>query len=92
MQKYYQGLKRINQTDYSVVSTETGATPEVSGGGALLVNPYNHREIAQAIYDVLTEEDLRKNLIKTGIENVKKYSWLETSKKTLQLFEKISQS
>lgn len=75
-----------------VVSTKTGATPEVSGGAAILVNPYSHREIAQAIYDILTEEDLKENLVKAGIENVKKYTWLKTSEKTLQLFEKISQS
>ena len=58
----------------------------------MLVNPYNHREIAQSVYDVLTEEYLREKLIKAGIENVKKYSWLETAKRILQLFEKVSQS
>lgn len=75
-----------------VVSTKTGATPEVSGGAAMLVNPYNHREIAQAVYNVLTEDDLKEKLVKSGTENVKKYNWLETAKKTLQLFEKVSQS
>jgi glycosyltransferase involved in cell wall biosynthesis len=75
-----------------VVSTKTGATPEVSGGAAILVNPYNQREIAQAVYNVLTEEDLKEKLVKAGIENVKKYSWLETARKTLQLFEKVFQS
>ena len=71
-----------------VISTKTGATPEVSGGAALLVNPYNHREIAQALYDILTDENLKESLIKAGLENVKKYSWVETAKKTLQLLKK----
>jgi glycosyltransferase involved in cell wall biosynthesis len=75
-----------------VVSTTKGATPEVSGGAAMLVNPYNHREIAQALYEVLTNDELKVKLVKDGFENAKRFSWLETSKKTLKLFEKMFQS
>ncbi len=73
-----------------VVSTKTGATPEVSGGAALLVNPKKHRALAHALYDVLTDEDLKKKLIKAGLENAKKFSWKLTAEKTLQLFKKLS--
>jgi glycosyltransferase involved in cell wall biosynthesis len=73
-----------------VISTITGATPEVSGGAAVLVNPYNHRDIAQALYSVLTEGDLREKLVRDGLENVKKYSWRMTAQRTLELFRKIS--
>jgi glycosyltransferase involved in cell wall biosynthesis len=73
-----------------VVSSKTGAIPEVSGGAALLVNPYNYKEIAQAVVDVLTSEDLREKLIKAGLENAKRFDWSMTARKTLELFKKVS--
>lgn len=75
-----------------VICSKTGCTPEVSGGAALLVNPYNCKEIAQVIYDVLNNKDLREKLIAAGLENVKKFSWPETARQTLELFEKTYQS
>jgi glycosyltransferase involved in cell wall biosynthesis len=75
-----------------VICSKTGCAPEVSDGAALLVNPYNYKEIAQAIDDVLNDEDLRKKLIAAGIENVKEFSWLKAAEQTLQLFKKISKS
>lgn len=75
-----------------VVTSKTGCTPEVSGGAALLVNPYNYKEIAQAVYDVLNNKDLREKLIADGLENVKNYSWQKAAEKTLQLFKKVFQS
>jgi len=75
-----------------VICSKTGCTPEVSGGAASLVNPYNYKEIAQAIYDVLNNRDLREKLIEAGLENVKKFSWSKAAKQTLELFEKTYQS
>jgi len=71
-----------------VITSKTGCTPEVSGGAALLVDPYNCEEIAQAIYDILNNRDLREKLIANGLENVKNFSWSKTAEQTLQLFKK----
>jgi glycosyltransferase involved in cell wall biosynthesis len=70
-----------------VICSKTGCTPEVSGGAALLVNPYNRKEIVQSIYNILNNKYLRKKLIAAGLENVKKFNWSKTAKKTLKLFE-----
>jgi glycosyltransferase involved in cell wall biosynthesis len=75
-----------------VICSKTGCTPEVSGRAALLVNPYDYKEIAQAIYDVLINKDLNEELIADGLENAKKFNWEETAKQTLELFEKTYQS
>lgn len=73
-----------------VVTTKTGATPEVCNGTAILVNPYDYKEIAQAMYDALTKEDLRQKLIEAGLENVRRFDWLKTANQTLELFKKVS--
>jgi glycosyltransferase involved in cell wall biosynthesis len=75
-----------------VICSKTGCTPEVSGGAALLVNPYNCKEIAQSINDILDKKDLKEKLIADGLENIKKYNWARTAKRTLELFEKIYKS
>ncbi len=75
-----------------VICSKTGCTPEVSGGAALLVNPYNRKEISQSIYDILNNKNLRKNLIAAGLENIKKFNWHKTAEQTLKLFKKIYQS
>jgi glycosyltransferase involved in cell wall biosynthesis len=58
-----------------VVASLTSSIGEVLGNSALLVNPYNTNEIAEAIRQVLQNKELRENLIQKGWENAKKYSW-----------------
>ncbi|MDD5622984.1 MAG: glycosyltransferase family 1 protein [Actinomycetota bacterium] len=75
-----------------VVSSKTECIEEISKRSALLVNPYDHKEIAQAILDILNNEDLRDKLVAAGLENIKRFNWVETARQTLELFEKIYQS
>ncbi|MFA5133871.1 MAG: glycosyltransferase family 1 protein [Patescibacteria group bacterium] len=62
-----------------VVASLTSSMSEVLGSSALLVNPYNTNEIAQAIKEVLYNSKLRENLIQKGWENVKRFSWQKTA-------------
>jgi len=73
-----------------VITSKTGCTPEVSGGAATLVNPYNYREIAQAIFNILNDNNLREKLISDGFENVKKFNWHRTAENTLNLFKRLA--
>jgi glycosyltransferase involved in cell wall biosynthesis len=42
---------------------------------ALLVNPQSPAEIAEAIYKIISNKTFKKDLIKKGHENVKRFSW-----------------
>lgn len=75
-----------------VICSNTGCTPEVSGKAALLVNPYDYKEIAKAVFDILNNNDLRDKLIASGLDNLKRFSWSKNARQTLELFEKIYQS
>jgi len=68
-----------------VVASNRGALPEILGNSALLVNPENPSEIAEGIYKVLKDDQLRNELIKKGLENIKKFSWLKCAEKTLRV-------
>lgn len=75
-----------------VVSSNTSSLPEVVGDAALLFNPYKIEEITQAMQKVLTDNDLRQNLIAKGFEQAKKFSWEKTARETLKVYEEIGQS
>jgi len=42
---------------------------------ALLVDPNSATEIAEAVWKIISDEKLKKDLIKKGLENVQRFSW-----------------
>jgi len=68
-----------------VVVSDKGSLPEVCGDAAVYVNPYDPQSIAGGILKVLTDENLRQNLIQKGYQQVKKFSWEQTVKKFLEV-------
>lgn len=68
-----------------VITSNIGSASEVAGEGAILVNPRSIDEIAYSVYKVLSDSDLRENLIKKGYENAKRFNWDECAKKILEI-------
>jgi len=65
-----------------VITSNVTSCPEVAGEGALKINPYSEKDIKEGILKVL-EKKHRKQLIKKGFENLKRYSWEKTTEKIL---------
>jgi glycosyltransferase involved in cell wall biosynthesis len=72
----------------SIAST-TSALPETTGEATVAVNPRSVREIAMAIERVLTEEDLADKLSLRGRHQAERFSWEETARLTLQVYEHV---
>jgi glycosyltransferase involved in cell wall biosynthesis len=49
-----------------------------------MVDPYNFEEIAWAINEVLTDNNLRQDLIKDGLAQAKGFSWDKCAQETLE--------
>ncbi len=62
---------------------------EVVGEAALKVDPYNVSALKQALEKVLNDQVLRKMLIQKGFDQVAKYTWKETARKTLEIYQKV---
>ncbi len=58
-----------------VVSTTAASIPEVVGDAALLVEPSNARDLAEAMARILTEPDLTASLRELGVERAKRFGW-----------------
>lgn len=68
-----------------VVSSRVSSLPEVTGGASVLVDPYNIKEMASAMKDLLLDKSLRNFYIKKGREKVKDFSWRKTAEETLKI-------
>ena len=74
-----------------VITSNISSLPEVLGQGGLLVNPYSVEEIKSALEKILTDNNLRNDLIKQGIKQSQDFNWLNTAQQTFSLYEKIYQ-
>ena len=72
-----------------VVTSNTSSLPEVAGDSALLVNPHNSFEIAEAILAIINNSQLRQNLILKGKQRAKQFSWTKTARLTLNAYKSI---
>lgn len=71
-----------------VASSNATCLPEVNGDAAHYFDPLDINDMAAKINDVLTDENLRKELIKKGTEQVKKFSWKRMAEQTLEVYKK----
>ena len=72
-----------------VVTSNTSSLPEVIGDAGIMVDPLSVDELANATYSILTNENLREELIKKGLQRSKAFSWKICSEKTLKVYKEI---
>jgi glycosyltransferase involved in cell wall biosynthesis len=69
-----------------IVTSSVASIPEVAGQAAIYIQDNsNVEEISQAIYQGLTDQQLRRDLIARGLEQVKKFSWQKCARQTLDV-------
>lgn len=73
-----------------VMTSNTSAMPEIAGGAAILVDPYNVKEMSDRLAGILTDEKLRKELAEKGLKRAQSYSWRKTAHKTLEIYKSIN--
>jgi len=67
-----------------VVASNTTSIPEVAGDAAVFVDPLDVEALAQAIYQMVTDEERRRRLIASGLQQAKKFSWDRCAKTMLE--------
>ena len=71
------------------VASNTSSVPEVYGDAALPVDPRSVREIASAVEHVLTDVDLAERLATLGRARAERFTWEETARRTLAVYEHV---
>jgi len=72
-----------------VVCSNVSSLPEVVGSAALMIDPYQPGEIAAAIQEILTHDDLRNSLIEQGRQIAANFSWEKTARAYQDIFNKL---
>jgi glycosyltransferase involved in cell wall biosynthesis len=70
-----------------VVWSNVASLPEVAGDAALYFDPHDPEAIADAMDQLLTDDDLRQGLVRGGAARVRQFSWERTARETLKILE-----
>jgi glycosyltransferase involved in cell wall biosynthesis len=70
-----------------VVTSAGGATEEVAGGAAVLVDPHDPAAIAAGIEDAIARRD---ELRGRGLERARAFSWDESARRTLEVYDEVA--
>lgn len=72
-----------------VMTSRSSSLPEVAGEAAYYVEPTNAENMAQGLKDLSEDEPLRQSLIRKGFKRIQNFSWRDTAKKTLRVYEDL---
>lgn len=74
----------------ATITSNTSSLPEVAGDAALLVDPEDVGEIADALARVLTDPALAEDLRRRGRERAGIFSWAATARATLDVYRHVT--
>jgi glycosyltransferase involved in cell wall biosynthesis len=75
------------KTGLPVIVSHASSLPEIFGGIAILVNPYNVAEMAEAMFQCLVNKKLRVEVEKKIDKQLEKFNWERCAEETKRLFE-----
>jgi glycosyltransferase involved in cell wall biosynthesis len=74
-----------------VITTQAGALPEVAGKAALVLPVADVDALRIAMVKITTNHFLRTRLRELGLKRAAQYSWKETARKTVAVYEEVLQ-
>lgn len=72
-----------------VVTSNTSSLPEVVGRAGIMVDPYHTNSLVQAMREVLTNNKLRDEMMRRGLEQSKKFSWDRAAEQTQEVYDEV---
>jgi glycosyltransferase involved in cell wall biosynthesis len=72
-----------------VITSNTSSMPEIAGGAALLVNPFNSEAIAEAMVSLLQNPALREKMIEMGVQRPSLFSYRSRVERILEMYGEV---
>jgi len=72
-----------------VITSNLTAMPEVASDVAYLVNPNSIEEMTTAMFTLLHDENLRKEMKQNGVKRAQSYTWQNTSEMYMRLYKEV---
>jgi glycosyltransferase involved in cell wall biosynthesis len=73
-----------------IVSSSTGAIPELTQGAALLNEPFDANAMGADLLRILQSPDAAEKYRQKGLARAKAFSWEDAARKTLTVFEQLA--
>jgi glycosyltransferase involved in cell wall biosynthesis len=70
-----------------VITSNTSSLPEVVGDAGIMIDPQDVELMADKMYEVLTNNGLRNDIIEKGIKQAKHFTWARSAEETYQVYE-----
>jgi glycosyltransferase involved in cell wall biosynthesis len=72
-----------------VITSNVSSLPEVVGDAALLIDPYEPDEIADAMRRVLTDATLRDQMRERGLARAREFSWDRSVRRVREIYDEV---
>ena len=73
-----------------VITSNTSSLPEVVDSAGITVDPHDTEGLAKAMRQVLTDNKLRDEMIRKGLERAKEFSWEKTAEQTQEVYNEVA--
>lgn len=70
------------------IASNRSSLPEVAGDAAILIDPYNVGEIADAMRAIILQTSLRARLRELGLARASQFSWAKTGQMTAEILQR----
>ena len=75
-----------------VITGNSSSMPEVADDAAVIVDPFDEEEIADAMLEMIDNKVLRDRLIDKGKRRARQFSWTDCAKEFMQVCESVIES
>ena len=72
-----------------VITSNTSSMPEIAGDAAVIIDPFKPEDITSAMVNLTTNESLKKEVVRKGIEQSSKFSWRSMAENVLTIYKEI---
>ena len=75
-----------------VLTSNVSSLPEVAGDAAIMVDPYDVEAIAEGLKRIVDNSNLRETLIARGLQQASKFTWENSAKNLLKIYQNVLES
>lgn len=72
-----------------VITSTTSSMPEVAGGAAILVDPFESQDIAEGMHKILSNSKLYDQMVAQGLQRASSFTWESSAKSLLAIYERF---
>ena len=73
-----------------VITSNTSSLPEVVGDAGIMVDPNDSETMSKSIFELLTNESQREEMIQRGLKRSKLFNWDDSAKITSEIYAELS--